>query len=155
MSFTDTTYAPIYRIGNSDRIVGGSTNIADGFIVLNLSNGQAFVTASGVWAQYSETLPDVIVTTWSLTYSIPTIPVAPSTAFTYYIDPTNGNDGNTGSTYNNAWATTASADALILTGAQNIGYLSSGVWYLYRALNMTADEAQLAANLVGSTADSF
>lgn len=85
--------------------------------------------------------------------------VAP--AYTYYVDPISGNDANAG-TIGSPWLTTDtvnasgfSADTIVLTGVQSVGYKLAGVWYLYRKLNMTAAEAELAANLVTAAADQF
>jgi hypothetical protein len=78
-----------------------------------------------------------------------------NTEFTFYIDPLNGSDLNAGTTYNHAWFSTTAADALTLTGLESVGYLLSGVWYLYRKLNMTDDEALLAASLVSASASAF
>ena len=75
--------------------------------------------------------------------------------YTYYVDPIGGNDANNGSSTTAAWLTTSPADSVVLTGTQTIGYLLSGTWYLYRKLNMTFDEALLAANLVTETANNF
>ncbi len=38
-----------YRIGETDRQLGGATPDADGFIVLNLTNGNVFKAQGGIW----------------------------------------------------------------------------------------------------------
>jgi hypothetical protein len=81
-------------------------------------------------------------------------PTTTSTSYTYYIDPYHGDNSNSGNAYNNAWKSPV-ADTVTLTGSQSIGYFYNGTWYLYRSLNMTADQAQLAANLVTATANQF
>jgi hypothetical protein len=78
-----------------------------------------------------------------------------NTTYNFYVDPYNGNDSNPGTAYNNAWKTVTPADTVSLSGSQSVGYFYNGTWYLYRSLNMTADEAQLAANIVAATADQF
>lgn len=78
-----------------------------------------------------------------------------NSSYTYYVDPIHGNDSNPGTSYNLASLTTTFADGVTLTGSQSVGYLYAGTWYLYRSLDMTADEAQLAASLVDATADNF
>jgi hypothetical protein len=74
--------------------------------------------------------------------------------YTYYIDPNAGNDSNPGS-FGAPWQTTTNADGMTLSLGITIAYRVNGSYYLYRKLNMTAAEAQLAANLVTATADEF
>lgn len=38
-----------YRVGTSDRTIGGSTGAPDDFVVLNLQNNKLFVAASNLW----------------------------------------------------------------------------------------------------------
>jgi hypothetical protein len=38
-----------YRIGTSDRVIGGPTAAPDGFSVLNQTNLKVFVASGGVW----------------------------------------------------------------------------------------------------------
>ena len=78
-----------------------------------------------------------------------------SQSYTYFVDPVGGNDGNNGRTAGTAWKTTTHADAESLFGTETVGYKYNGEYFLYRKLNMTAAEAQLAANLVSATADEF
>jgi hypothetical protein len=42
-----------YRIGNSERVIGGPTGASDGFAVLNLSTGHIFTALGGVWTSNS------------------------------------------------------------------------------------------------------
>lgn len=53
-----------YRVGNTDRTVGSSTDgCADGFIVLNLCNGNVFTATGGVWAQ-TGTFSTALMNAW-------------------------------------------------------------------------------------------
>jgi hypothetical protein len=79
-----------------------------------------------------------------LTVTNATLPIN----YTYYVDPLTGNDSNSGLSIDSAWATTTPADAVTLTISQSIGYKLNGVWYLYRALGMTADLNLLSADIV-------
>lgn len=38
-----------YRVGLSDREIGGTTAASDGFVVLNQRNNKLFVADSGIW----------------------------------------------------------------------------------------------------------
>lgn len=77
------------------------------------------------------------------------------TSFTYYVDPVGGSDSNNGMSAITAWKTTTPADSVSLTGSQNVGYLFGSTWFLYRAINMTDDEAELSALLVTAPATDF
>ena len=58
--------APLgYRICNSDRPLGDSTPDADGFIVLNQSDGSVFVAEGGVWTTGS--FPADLLAAWNAT----------------------------------------------------------------------------------------
>ena len=152
-----------FNICNSDRQIGAATADPDGFVVINLSSQNVFVVSGGVWAAGSaSSIPAALFDVWS---SLTTIygdansgsssDAPASTSYTYYIDPIDGLDSNDGTDYAHAWLTTAPADTVVLTGSQSIGYLSGSTWVLYRKLNMTADQANLAASLVNSPASSF
>ena len=52
-----------YRIGTTDRPVGGTTGAADGFLVLNTTNGNVFTASSGVWS-FSGTFPADLLAAW-------------------------------------------------------------------------------------------
>jgi len=154
-----------FNICNSDRQIGAETADPDGFVVINLSTQNVFVVSGGVWAAGSaSSIPAPLFDVWA---SLTTIfgagggstgsssDAPPSTAFTYYVDPIDGLDSNNGADYAHAWQTTALADAVVLTGSQSVGYLFDSSWVLYRKLNMTADQAILAASLVNAPASSF
>jgi hypothetical protein len=50
MSTVNSNQPPLgYRIGTSDRVIGGATAAADGFAVLNQLNGKVFIAHLGVW----------------------------------------------------------------------------------------------------------
>ena len=38
-----------YRVGTTDRILGGPTSAADGFLVLNQASGNVYKAQNGVW----------------------------------------------------------------------------------------------------------
>jgi hypothetical protein len=52
-----------YRIGNTDRTIGASTNNAPGFFVLNTTNDKCFTPSGGVWAD-GGTFPAALLTAW-------------------------------------------------------------------------------------------
>ncbi len=69
---------PKFRIGESDRVIGESTNDPEGFTVLNLITQNCFVVSGGVWAA-ATTVPDVLVQVWNLPYNVPGGGTAPAT----------------------------------------------------------------------------
>jgi hypothetical protein len=69
-------------------------------------------------------------------------------SFTYFVDSINGDDSNSGLSTDLAWKTTSQADIVPLFGAQNIGYLYLGTWYLYRCVHMTMDQWLLPLNFI-------
>ena len=137
-------YLPKYRVGVTDRLIGQPANPPEGFIVLNLTNRSCFLVAGGLWTSLT-TIPSCLSTAWNLL----------NLQFTYYVDPINGNDSNDGTSVASAWLTTSPADAQSLTPGQTIGYLLSGVLYLYRTLNMTMDMSSLPIDLITATANEF
>jgi hypothetical protein len=62
-------HTPKYRVGNSSRTLGDSTNDPEGFIVLNLSTLQCFQVSGGVWINFG-LVPLALVTVWNLPASL-------------------------------------------------------------------------------------
>jgi hypothetical protein len=127
---------PKYRVGNTDRIVGDPGPL-EGFTVLNLSNMRSFKVVDGVWTALS-TVPTIFSIIWTTTTS----------QFTYFVDPVNGNDSNTGRTKESAWLTTTKADAQELETGEIVGYLFKGKWILYRTVDLTIDLNDLPVDLI-------
>lgn len=46
----DILHGTGYRIGASDRTLGGTTSDADGFVVLNMTSGNIFLVSGGLWS---------------------------------------------------------------------------------------------------------
>ena len=69
--------------------------------------------------------------------------------FSYYIDPVNGDDSNTGNSPSSSWKTTTRSDSVSLAPDETIGYKYNRFWYLYRTPHMTANEGRLMANIEG------
>jgi hypothetical protein len=76
-------------------------------------------------------------------------------AGSYYIDPINGNDSNSGLSETNAWLTTTYADTLQLYNGQVIYYLYEGIWQIYYTPGETVDETALPASLVTRQANMY
>lgn len=141
---------PFCRIGQTDRTIGSSANVPNGFYVLNLSNQKAFTVVAGLWANSVSTIPNYIGITWNLSYSVPG-----GNSFNFYINTSTGNDANSGTSPSQAWLTTGPADAISLTMGQTIGYFYLGTYLLYRTPGMTMDMTTLPANLITARADQF
>lgn len=138
---------PTVRVGNSDRLLGSPSPAPEGFVVINMGTNACFRSTSGVWA--SGSMPSIVAAIWGLeSGQVPG-------DYTYYIDPVDGSDSADGMFESSPWHTTAHSDLVTLSGVETIGYKLNGTWYLYRSLGMTADQAELTADLVTATADQF
>ena len=78
--------------------------------------------------------------------------VFPVGLLTYYIDPINGNDGNSGLSPSHAWRTSGPAQGLV--GVVLMYHAVNG-WELYSYPGMTADQADLTADEVDLPASNF
>jgi hypothetical protein len=52
-----------YRIGTTDRPIGGHTGAPDGFLVLNTTNSSVFAASSGVWTS-AGSFPADLLAAW-------------------------------------------------------------------------------------------
>jgi len=149
-----------YSIGTSDRTLGDAADAPENFLVLNLATGVTFKVVGGVWT--SNVFPSELLDVWYDSVVVTKIEILTTqtqlgifsiSTFTYYVDPVNGSNSNSGISPDLAWQTTEYADTIPLFGLQNIGYLYLGSWYLYRCLNITTDQILLPANIITYSPD--
>lgn len=65
----DAWYATVegivgYRIGTSDRILGESTSVPNGFLVYNMTNGNTWIVSGGVWTLSGTPFPTDLMAAW-------------------------------------------------------------------------------------------
>lgn len=111
--------APLgYRIVQTDRVVGDpATGHADGFVVLNLSSGNAFIVSGGLWA--STSFPADLLDAWYAT-------IAGTPVSGYRIGTTDRVIGS---------PTTASNGFVVINSTNgNIFQAASGLWGIVNGL---------------------
>jgi hypothetical protein len=105
----------------------------------------ALLGAEGVSLRYPRPEPPLI--------EIPIFSRLPH--FTYYVDPVEGDDRDSGTSIETAWKTTLMADAAALVPGETIGYKYGGEWLLYRKLGMSSDEAGLPSDIYTGGSDQY
>jgi hypothetical protein len=65
-STVDILHGIGYRVGTSDRKIGGTAPSTDGFLVYNTTNGKCFASLGGVWLDGGSSFTATYMNEWLL-----------------------------------------------------------------------------------------